>query len=107
MGFQPSEVISDLMLNSLAGFLDYSAYPGSLGKSTIFAAYCTHGVIPVLSRYNPSEADGIEINQHYVVPDAHLENLTLEQLQVISDNVTQWYRSHTLSETTKIFASHL
>jgi hypothetical protein len=37
--------VSRLLLDSFAGFL---AYPSAfLGKSTIFAAYCAHGLLPV------------------------------------------------------------
>ena len=107
MGEQPPEVISQLMLTSLAGFFDYSLWPGDLGKSTVFAAFCAHGLIPVSSQYNPSEATGLEINKHYVVPDKQLKNMNLRQLQSIADNARQWYGTHTLTENAKVFASCL
>lgn len=107
LGVQSREAISELLLTSLAGFLDYSAYPGELSKSSIFAAHCTHGVIPILSKYNPAEADGIKMNQHYVVPEESLKNMDLEALQAISNNAQKWYRSHSVAENTKIFANHL
>ncbi len=105
MGEQPPEVISQLMLSSLAGFFDYSLWPGDLGKSTVFAAFCAHGLIPVSSQYNPSEATGLEINKHYVVPDEQLKNMNLRQLQSIADNARQWYGTHTLTKNAKVFAS--
>jgi hypothetical protein len=40
-----SEEVSALLLDSLAGFMSYP--PDFLPKSTIFAAYCSHGVLPV------------------------------------------------------------
>jgi hypothetical protein len=63
MGFQPHQVVSELMLTSRGGFLDYSRFPKDLGKSTIFAAYAAHGLVTVLTDYNPSEADGVENNK--------------------------------------------
>ena len=107
MGEQPPEAIGQLMLSSLAGFFDYSYCPGDLGKSTIFAAFCAHGLIPVSSQYNPSEATGLEINKHYVVPDEQLKNFNLRQLQLIADHARQWYSHHTLTENAKVFASYL
>ncbi len=44
-GVLPAAEVSRLLLGSLAGFVAYPAY--FLPKSTIFAAYCAHGVLPV------------------------------------------------------------
>jgi hypothetical protein len=45
LGPLPASEVSRLLLGSFAGFL---AYPSTfLGKSTIFAAYCAHGLLPV------------------------------------------------------------
>ena len=107
MGILPPEVISQLMMTSLAGFFDYSSFPGKLGKSTIFAAYCAHGLIPISSRYNPSEADEIYLNKHYVIADEQLKNFNLVQLQAIADNARKWYSTHTVTKTAKVFASCL
>lgn len=107
MGKQPSEVVSQMMSTSLAGFLDYSWYPGCLGKSTVFAAFCAHGLVPILTKYNPSEADGIEINKHYLVAKTLPNKMRLEKLQVIADNAHQWYSSHRLIDNAKTFASQI
>ena len=108
MGIQPEEVISQLMLTSQAGFLDYSLSPGELGKSTIFAAYCSHGLVPVLTAYNPSEADGIERDKHYLVLNKNSHNnVDASQLQQISDNVYSWYQDHTLTKMSDFVGSYL
>ncbi len=107
IGEQPPEVVSQLMLTSLAGFFDYSHCPGDLGKSGIFAAYCAHGLIPISSAYNPSETTGLEINKHYVIAHEQLKNLNLMQLQSIVDNARKWYGNHSLIEHTKLIASSL
>ncbi|HEY9652412.1 MAG TPA: glycosyltransferase family 1 protein [Coleofasciculaceae cyanobacterium] len=107
MGFQPSDVVSQLMLDSMAGFFDYSRFPGDLGKSTVFAAFCAHGLIPIISQYNPSEADGLEMNQHYLVPGESLQNFSLSQLQTIADKAHNWYKGHSLPENAKVFAASI
>lgn len=106
MGFQPAEVVSQLMLTSLAGCLDYTRFPGNLGKSSVFAAFCAHGLVPLCTQYNPSEADGIEVKKNYLVLDDYLKQLKFEELQTVSDNAHQWYQSHNLTENAKVFASH-
>ena len=107
MGFQSAEAISQLMLNSWGGCFDYTRFPGDLGKSTVFAAYCAHGLIPLGTQYNPSEADGIEINKNYLVLGNQLSQLTLSQLQAIADNAHQWYQPHNQTKNAQIFASHI
>lgn len=105
MGWCSQTKISELMLTSLAGCIDYSLYSGELGKSGIFAAYCAHGLVPILTNYNPSEADGLYLNQHYLALDSKLDNLDLAKLQMIADKSHEWYQTHTLKETTKTFSS--
>ncbi|MBE9125471.1 MULTISPECIES: glycosyltransferase family 1 protein [unclassified Coleofasciculus] len=106
-GFQPNEAVRQLLLNSLAGFLDYSRFPGDLGKSSVFASFCAHGLIPLSSQYNPSEADGLEMKKHYLIPDKRLKEFNLSQLQTVADNANKWYNRHNLTENTKVFTSHL
>ena len=107
MGFQSQREISELLLTSLAGCMDYSPFPGNLGKSGVFAAYCAHGVVPILTQYNPSEADGLHLNQHYVIPGDDLNHLSLAELQTIADNAHTWYQTHTLKAIAQVFAQHL
>ncbi|MBD1945589.1 glycosyltransferase family 1 protein [Coleofasciculus sp. FACHB-712] len=107
MGFQPAEAVRQLLLNSLAGFIDYSRFPGDLGKSSVFAAFCAHGLVPICSCYNPSEADGLEMHKHYLVPNPSLKNLSLTQLQTVVNNSSTWYENHNIVQNTKVFASYL
>jgi len=54
LGVLPPAGVSDLLLGSAAGFLAYP--PDFLPKSTIFAAYCAHGVLPVCAwRRHPAD----------------------------------------------------
>ena len=45
LGTLPEAEVSGILLRSYAGFLGYP--PPFLAKSTVFAAYCAHGLIPV------------------------------------------------------------
>ncbi|MEM1168649.1 MAG: hypothetical protein AAGJ08_06090 [Cyanobacteria bacterium P01_H01_bin.35] len=107
MGKQPPEVVSDILLSSTLGFLDYSWYPGCLGKSTVFAAFSAHGLVTILTKYNPSERDGIYLNKHYLLAEDSLNIMNLEELQLIANNARQWYSGHNLISNARIFASYL
>ena len=107
IGEKPSEVVSQLMLDSFAGFFDYSHTPEDIGKSGIFAAYCSHGLIPISSRYNAFEATGLELNKHYIVANKQFNNLSLIQLKFIADNAHQWYKNHDFEKLINILSSCL
>jgi hypothetical protein len=107
MGFLTQNEVSELLLTSLAGCLDYSRSPGELGKSTVFGAYCAHGLVPVLTGYDPSEADEVYMNQHYLVLDSGLDNLNMPQLQLIADQANKWYESHMLPKIAGVFSSFI
>ncbi|MGD2183145.1 hypothetical protein [Lusitaniella coriacea] len=106
-GFQSDEEVRELMLNSWAGFIDYSRFPGDLGKSSVFASFCAHGLVPISSCYNPSEADGVEMNRQYLVPGSSLKNFDISQLQTIATNAHKWYSGHSLQENANLFASRV
>jgi len=101
------EMISKLMLSSYAGLFDYSHCPGDLGKSTVFAAYCAHGLVPISTKYNPSEEDGIFQNIHYIVSNRKLKLLTPTELQYIAKNAIIWYSGHSSSKIASYFASSI
>ena len=106
MGQLPAPRVSDMLLHSLAGFFDY--IPGYLAKSTIFAAYCAHGLLPISARYNPSLSDGIEAGKHYWIPEEQSTKVKcVQELQLIVDNAHTWYQDHQLSIQAQIFAQQL
>ncbi|MGJ3253844.1 MAG: hypothetical protein ACFE0J_22330 [Elainellaceae cyanobacterium] len=107
MGIRPLDEISELMLMAIAGFFDYSRFPGYLAKSGVFAAYCAHGLVPISATYNPSEADGVCADQHYLIANQRLEELKLQTLQTIADTAHQWYAAHSQQKSADIFADHL
>jgi len=106
MGQHSDKQISSILLNSLAGFLNYDT--DRLAKSTIFAAYCAHGVLPVSPRRSALSVDGLEAGKHYWTPDNQttgLKNLT--EMQAIANNAYRWYQTHNLLVQTETFAAYL
>ncbi len=111
LGKRSAAEISDILLNSLVGFFDYpSGYLSKstyLAKSTVFAAYCAHGLLPVSARCSVP-VDGIEAGKHYWMPNGHTTGLkALVELQAIADNAHTWYQTHNLSVQAKTFAALL
>jgi hypothetical protein len=106
LGQRSTSEISHFLLNSLVGFFDYN--PDYLAKSTIFAAYCAHGILPVSDRPSTLSMDGIEAGKYYWVPDLKTKNLhELPELQAIANNAYAWYQNHNLYVQCKTFAALL
>lgn len=105
MGKRKSCEISQIMLNSWVGFLDY--FPGYLAKSSIFASYCAHGMIPICAEYNSSERDGIISDWNYLVSDSDIQYFSKAQFQEVAKISNDWYAKHNLKQQAKIFASKL
>ncbi|MEB3269816.1 MAG: hypothetical protein VKJ09_14830 [Leptolyngbya sp.] len=107
MGFQPSEVVSHTLLESVAGMIDYTRFPGDLGKSSVFAAFTSHGVLPLVTAYNPSEKDGLHLQQQYLTPATLPPTTDLKSLQAIATAAHTWYQQHTLAKNAAVFAQQL
>jgi hypothetical protein len=107
LGFKTKEEISQLMLSSIAGIFDYTPFPGDLAKSGVLAAYCAHGLVPITTQYNPSEADGLHMNQHYLTLNNSVGQSNSNKLQAIADNAHNWYLAHSLPEITKVFNNYI
>ncbi len=107
MGFLSQPEISELLLTSFAGCLDYFRCPGGLGKSGVFSAYCAYGLVPILTEYDASEDDEIYINQNYLVLGSQLSDLSLDQLQAVAHKAHKWYQNHALPKIAKIFSSSI
>ena len=98
--------ISNILSNSRAGFLNYDTK--RLGKSTIFAAYCAHGVLPVSPYGSAIMVDGIKAGKHYWVPNHQsIDDDNLKEIQLLADNAYSWYQTHNLSAQAKVFSDCL
>ncbi|HEY9850409.1 MAG TPA: hypothetical protein V6D28_13165 [Leptolyngbyaceae cyanobacterium] len=102
-GKRTAQEISTILLSSIAGFFDYNTE--YLAKSTIFAAYCAHGLIPIGIFYSDLEFNGLSAGKHYWLEDRPTGRLNLEVAQAIANNAHAWYQTHNLSVHAQIFAT--
>ena len=106
VGIRSVEEISQYLAEAIAGFLDYPTE--FLGKSTIFAAYCAYGVVPVGVFYpNQKPLDGLEVGKHLLLADRHVGKIDLKLPEAIANHAYMWYQTHNLSVHGKIFAANL
>lgn len=105
MGIKNAQEISDLLSNSLVGFFNYPTE--FLAKSTIFAAYCAHKVIPIGIFDEGLNVDNLEAGKHYWLADRHQGTMNLLVGQLIADNAYAWYQTHNLSVQARAFATCL
>ena len=94
MGPLPADEACALFARSRAGFFTYPV--PYLGKSTIFAAYCAAGLVPVTHSANrgPCE-DGLRAGEHYLFAqddDTHWRNPG-----AAATNASAWYGEHRLA----------
>lgn len=102
LGIQPAEQISCILSNAIAGVMSYpTAY---LAKSSIFAGYCAHGVLPVVLSSELQNQDKLEMNYHYWLADQRID---LTQAQAIATAGHAWYQSHNLEAQSQRFAEYL
>ncbi|HEV8238175.1 MAG TPA: glycosyltransferase family 1 protein [Thermoanaerobaculia bacterium] len=103
LGEQPAEAISDLLADSVAGFLSYP--PALVAKSTVFAAYAAHRMVPVCAWPNgrPSNAAGVD-DGHERLWDGTRRRAEWQQ---IADAAHAWYQGHPLARHTAAYAELL
>jgi hypothetical protein len=104
-GVQGTEEITALLSDSRAGFLTY--FDGYLAKSGVFAAYCAHGVLPILPSRNSSELDAIHHGAEYLLVDQIPATDTDINTQQIANNAHRWYQEHSIAETASKMAETL
>lgn len=93
LGPLPAAEVGALLLESLAGFVGYPA--PFLPKSTIFAAYCAHGALPVCAWPWPRRR--VEPPPPFWRPDGAGAAVPTEALQAVADRARAWYSDHTLA----------
>ena len=94
-GLLPAPAVSELLAGSRAGFLTYP--PDFLPKSTIFAAYCAHGVVPVCVWRPPLPARETAVGRLYWRSGA------AENPEKIAAAARTWYEEHSLGRQTETF----
>jgi hypothetical protein len=93
LGVLPANEVSDLLLDSIGGFLAYP--PDFLPKSTIFAAYCAHGMLPICAWDRHPMSGPLHAGRHYWRDSG--------DLQAIASAAHDWYGGHRLSCQAEIF----
>jgi len=89
--------------NARAGFIDYPS--DFLGKSTVFAAYAAHGLVPVVSHRRGEEEIGLKLGINYWVP---LTGAPLPgSFEAIAANALTWYSGHSLGVQARTFGKLL
>ncbi|MBD2075253.1 glycosyltransferase family 1 protein [Phormidium sp. FACHB-592] len=106
MGEQPAARISQLMSDSLAGIV-YSTDNGRLAKSGVFATYCAHGLVPIVTQEKATLLDGLQAETNFLFAGMQAESLAMERLQAIADAAHQWYVTHNQASTFKSFLLQL
>jgi hypothetical protein len=92
-GVLDAATVSRVLGESAAGFV---AYPTTfLGKSSIFAAYCAHGLVPVCAW--PGEA-ALLGGPPCWRPDAAAPAAAAAGAQDVADRAHRWYGDHTRAE---------
>ena len=105
-GELPGPEVSEVLLTSVVGVIDYPA--SMLGKSTIFAAYCSHRMIPIVANYGDGQpGDGPETDAHYWLSGIASEQVSMASGQLVADRAFDWYQSHNLSAHARRLAACL
>ncbi len=91
LGVLPVEEVGACLLGARAGFLSYP--PPFLPKSTIFAAYCAHGVAPVCAWSRRA------VNAGPLPPFWQTDADPVEA----AERARAWYGEHTLARQAEIF----
>lgn len=91
-GRLPPEAIHALMSQAMFGVVRYP--PRFVAKSGVFAAYCAHGVTPVLLWSDAYGAhDGLQPGTHYL-PGIPQAPVSAERVQAVSRAAFDWYADH-------------
>jgi hypothetical protein len=84
----PKPEVSALLARCAAGFIDNG--DGALGKSGVFAAFCSHGVTPIACKRYPDE-DGLVAGVHYLTPRGRLDEAAAARVAAAAH---AWYGGH-------------
>ncbi|MGB0564699.1 MAG: glycosyltransferase family 1 protein [Spirulinaceae cyanobacterium] len=104
-GVISAAAVRQLMTQAIAGFTSFIP-PDYLAKSSVYAAFCAYGLIPIMGQGATQMMDGLEAHSHYWVvnPETSLNLLVGSQ---IAQNATHWYRQHDLQTYTQALLSAL
>jgi hypothetical protein len=98
-GIMSKEKISELLGRSKFGILHYPPY--LLTKSGIYAAYCAHGMVPIIVDRHAKIGTELKAGEHYLIGEMK------EDLEKLSSNVLRWYQGHNVDQSSEIIYNSL
>ena len=75
-----------------------------LGKSSVFAALCAHGVAPIAGGRGPTDEAGLQPTVHYF-PSAHPAACQERDIDTVGHAAYQWYQDHTSQKQASRYAT--
>ena len=107
-GVLSNQEIRALMSKSFAGVFDYHRFPRNLGKSSVYAAYAAHGLLPICNGRFLRPHDGIIAARHFVdtfTVHACSKGSSLDSwLQMIATNAHTLYRTRSVERAAQRYA---
>ena len=94
-----AESASELLRKCSFGWIDYfgagKMWPGMVLKSTAFAAFCAHGIVPILSHSEePIALNGDALPGPYYITPGAAHFPPPERLREIQREIYTWYHGH-------------
>jgi hypothetical protein len=108
-----AEKASAILASCAFGWLDYfgtgKAWPGMIFKSGSFAAFCAHGIVPILSHEESKLAAGSDsFPGPFCITNATVKLPEPEMLKQTQDAVRAWYdRNASSARTAAVYAEAL
>jgi hypothetical protein len=103
-GALPASAVSDIIRNARFGFFTYPI--PFLGKSGIFAAYASHGLVPVTIDENAgANEDQLHMNSHFLTCGALARDA--DTVSDIGEKAHAWYAEHRLAIQAQTYLSML
>ncbi len=98
--------VSAILRDSMFGLIASDA--GMLSKSSVFAAYCAHGTVPLVAGQDDAggdagEADGLHANRQYLRLPLQA-SIGREEWEAVSHSALTWYRGHGVSAQASRYA---
>jgi hypothetical protein len=104
-GILSAETIAHQLTDARAGF--FTCPVPYLGKSSIFAAYAAHGLLPVTFAANhAANQDGLIAGQHFW-PVEQLAGDNGEKFSAIAERAHDWYFGHGIASQARFYAACL
>ena len=103
LGHLPPAELRGVLASARAGFVDYPS--DYLGKSTVFAAYAAHGLLPVVSWRRGEDEAGLKEGVNYWVPAPGAP--APRDPESIATQARTWYADHRLEIQVREYASLL